>query len=179
MKRLIQPVLIVALIAAGTCLYKFATTPNRDWVRVARDVNYEIALDRRSVKPVELAFGRWVEAVEVSYRTDHALPRMHNGKTFDREIVRALVLCDGLSLKVPGVGMSFKVPSVGVSFKVLSVDMSVGDGRPVGRLRTSENELWRQDWRRVERGTTEEVAAMAACRFGGGAAEAVADVARK
>ena len=161
MRRSTQLVLAISLIAA-VAFYRVVATPPRDWVRVAGDANYDIALDRRSVTLVEVArSGQWFEGFEVSYRTDHALPRMHNGKTFDREVVRAIVQCDRLV------------------FKVVCVDMSVGDGRPVVRQRTSDDDLLRQQWRHVERGTTEETAALAACRFGQQAANHVAAVRRK
>ena len=150
---------LAGMVAAAFGVYMVVATSHRDWARVARDAHYEIALDRASITPVQVTSrGRWLEAFEVTYRTDHAIPRLHNGKTFDREIVRALVQCSSMS------------------FKVLSVDMSVGAGRTVARQRATENDLWRQDWRPVELGTTEEVAATAACHFGRQAANQVAEV---
>ena len=152
---------IAIFIVAGAS-YKIAVTPKRDWVRVARDANYDIALDRANVTPVEVAMnGQWRKAYEVWYRTDHARPRMHKDKTFDREVVRAIIQCDRLL------------------FKVLSVDMSVGDGRPVARLRNADDDPWRQQWRNVENGATEEIAATAACHFGRQASHSVADGRRR
>jgi hypothetical protein len=160
--RVTQWVAVTLLVVAAVAYYEDVAERERDWVRVTRDANHDIAIDRATVTPIEVAWhGHWLGALEVSFRTDHALPRPHKGKTFTREIVRAVVQCDSLF------------------FKVLSVDMSVGDGRLVARQRTTDDDLWHQQWRRVERGTTEETAALAACHFGYQAGTRIADVRRK
>jgi hypothetical protein len=147
--RPVRMVLVAALVVAAGASYKKVTSPTRDWVQIARDAHYEIALDRNHVSEMKAALaGNWYQAFEVWYRTDHTQPRLHKRKKFDREIVRAIVLCDRLW------------------FRVVSVDMSMGDGRVVARQRTSGDDLDRQAWRHVERGTTEEIAATAACHFG-------------
>ena len=158
--RDIRMALVAAVVvAAASCT---GASPRRDWVRVAGDVNYDIAIDRLHIAEWRDApVGGWDQAFEVWYRTDHAQPRMHNGETFDREVVRAIILCDRLW------------------FRVVSVDMSMGDGRVVARQRTSEEEFNRQAWRPVERGTTEEDAALAACEEGRQAASHVADATRR
>jgi hypothetical protein len=146
------------LVAPAAC----EDSPRRDWVRVAADANYDIALDRLHVMESQAApVGGWDQAFEVWYRTDHAQPRAYNGETFDREIVRAILLCDRYW------------------FRVVSVDMSMGDGKVVARQQASEKELDRQPWRPVERGTIEEDAAVAACDFGRQAASQVADATRR
>ena len=154
--RPIRTALVAALAAACN-----NASPTRDWVRVAGDANYNIALDRIHISESQAApVGGWDQAFEVWYRTDHAQARVYNGETFDREIVRAIILCDRFW------------------FRVVSVDMSMGDGKVVARQRASEEELDRQPWRRVERGTTEEEAALAACDFGR-QANRVADATRR
>jgi hypothetical protein len=141
--------LVIVALTLAAVGYHRAVEPRRDWVRVARDANYEIAIDRSAVQALRIpAWGRWHEGFEVSYRTDHALPRLHNGKTFDREVVRAVIQCDSLL------------------FKVVSVDMLGRDGSVVARQRTTDDDLYAQRWRHVELGTTEEIAARAACHFG-------------
>lgn len=141
------------VVVAAAC----EDAPRREWVRVAGDANYNIALDRLHVSESQAApVGGWDQAFEVWYRTDHAQPRAYNGETFDREIVRAILLCDRYW------------------FRVVSVDMSMGDGKVVARQRASGKELDRQPWRPVERGTVEEDAAVAACDFGRQAANHVA-----
>ena len=158
--RAIRMALVPVLVgAAAACT---GASPRRDWVRVAGDANYDIALDRLHVSEWQAApVGGWDQAFEVWYRTDHMQPRVHNRETFDREIVRAIILCDRLW------------------FRVVSVDMSMGDGEVVARQRASEEELDRQAWRRVERGTTEEDAALAACHSGRQAANRVAEMTRR
>jgi hypothetical protein len=147
--RSVRMVLVAALVVAAAASYKTVTSPRRDWVRIARDAHYEVALDRNHISELRAALGgNWYQAFEVWYRTDHSQPRLHNRKKFDREIVRAIVLCDRLW------------------FRVVSVDMSMGDGRVVARQRTFGEDLDRQAWRHVEHGTTEEIAALAACHFG-------------
>ena len=153
---LVAPLVVAA---AASCT---GALPPRDWVRVAGDANYDIALDRLHISEWQAApVGGWDQAFEVWYRTDHAQPRLHNGETFDREIVRAIILCDRLW------------------FRVVSVDMSMGDGEVVARQRASREELDRQKWRRVERGTIEEDAALAACDVGRQGANHVADATRR
>jgi hypothetical protein len=147
--RSVHAALVVGLGVAVGGYIKVARTPDVEWVRVARDANYDIAIDRARIESERLAaYGKWSSVFKVWYRTDHAQPRLHNGKTFNREIVRAIVWCDSLW------------------FKVESVDMSMGEGRTVARQRSSADDLSRQRWHRVERGTTEEIAALAACHFG-------------
>jgi len=140
---------LIAVVAVALGGYAWAHRSRPEWVRVTRDENYDIWLDRARTQSVRLAiYGVWRDGVEVWYRTDHAQPRMHDDKTFNREIVHALVWCDSLR------------------FKVMSVDMSMGDGRVVARERSLGDDLKRQRWRKVEQGTSEEVAAIAACHFG-------------
>lgn len=111
------------------------------WVRVVRDANYTVAIDTGRVSR------HWDRSWQVWYRTDHAVPRLHKGKEFNREIVQSRVNCDNLT------------------FKVLSVDMSMNGGPPISVQRADNKDLEDQPWRRVERGTVEEVAARAACHF--------------
>lgn len=112
------------------------------WTRVARDPNYEIFLDTASLQR------RWDGAFESRFRTEHAAERLRDGKPFNREIVLSIVRCDSLW------------------FKVRSVDMSLDDAEPISRQRDSEDDLLRQSWRRVARGTSEHMAAEAACYYG-------------
>jgi len=113
----------------------------RSWVRVARDPNYDIFLDTARI------FHRVDGTVEVYYRTIHAAPRLHKDQEFDREIVRSIVDCKR------------------TWFKVAAVDMTLGEQRLVARQRTDEFELAQQPWRRIGEGSTEQMAAEAACHF--------------
>jgi len=108
---------------------------------VARDANYNISID--TSRSIRRALGGYV----VWYRTDHIGTHLHNGKPFNREVVQSLVRCDSLL------------------FKVISVDMSLGARAPISQQRTEPDELFEQPWRRVERGTAEEMAAQAGCTF--------------
>jgi hypothetical protein len=147
--KILPSALVLVGIVATVGSYKVAAAPSRDWVRVARDPNYDVAIDRSHIRALLVpTYPRAFDAYEVWYRTDHAKLRAHKDKTFDREIVRAVVQCDSMW------------------FKVRSVDMSIGDGRTVARQRTTDEELVSQPWRPVERGATEETAALAACHFG-------------
>lgn len=53
--------------------------------------------------------------------------------------------------------------------------MSERNGGIVARQRNSDDDLVDREWRRVERGTTEDIAAMAACHFGRQATSHVAE----
>lgn len=114
---------------------------SKRWVRVARDANYEIAIDTTRIEPHGL-YGYLVW-----YRTDHAAQRLHKGKPFNREVVQSELRCKEME------------------FKVVSVDLSMGSARPISEQRTEPRDLEDQKWRTVERGTTEEMAATAACHF--------------
>ena len=147
----------IAAIAAGASLalgvYLAPSAASRashgSWVRVALDANYEIAIDTGSVRAVETnIWGVRYLGYAVRYRTVHTQPRLHHGESFDREVVSTVVQCDSLW------------------FQVSSVDMLRGERKLVARQRVAPNELLDTPWRRVERGTTEEVAAQAACHFG-------------
>lgn len=111
------------------------------WVRVVRDPNYTIFIDTGRVSR------HWDRSWQVWYRTEHAVPRLHRRKEFNREIVHSRVNCDSLT------------------FKVVSVDMSMNEGPPISVQRMDYKELEQQVWRRVQRGTVEEIAAEAACHF--------------
>ena len=135
------------MLIAGACGEAAIDTSGARWVRVIQDPNYVIYLDTAMIRHRPDHSYRRIDAYEVLYRTDHALPRELKGTTFTREVVQSIVLCDSLW------------------FRVASVDMSMGDGKPVAIQRLEDHELARQAWRRVELGTSEEVAARAACHF--------------
>ena len=137
-----------ATLGVAACTNASADERSLRWVRVVRDANYDIAIDTAQVKrSVEWWDHTMLQTYRVWYRTDHAAPRLHEGKQFNREVVQSIVYCDSLW------------------FKVLSVDMSMNGGRPISIQRTAPNELPDQPWRRVERGTADEIAAQAACHF--------------
>jgi hypothetical protein len=140
------------LLAIGGC----SGSPPDDsvrWVRVARDANYNIYLDTGRLEQVN-GPGYRGYGYSVWYRTDHALPRVHQGnkKLFNRELVQSIVRCDSLK------------------FRVASVDLSMVGERVFVQQRLTEKELMNQKWRSVEMGTAEEMAARAACHFAGAAA---------
>ncbi|HEX7939894.1 MAG TPA: surface-adhesin E family protein, partial [Gemmatimonadaceae bacterium] len=139
--------LCVTAVAAAACS---STPPDSSprWVRVARDANYTIYIDtgRLSSYDAPHYMGR---TYQVWYRTDHAMPRVHEGdnKVFNREVVHSIIACDSLV------------------FRVASVDMSMGHDRPIVQQTLTDKELAYQKWRHVELGTAEEIAARAACHF--------------
>lgn len=139
--------IVLALLSASGCGDGAVDTGNARWVRVIRDPNYVIYLDTAMIRPRPDLAPRRGMPYEVLYRTEHALPRELKGKTFTREVVRSIVLCDSLF------------------FRVAAVDMSMGDDKPVAIQRLEDHELARQSWRHVGPGTSEEVAARAACHF--------------
>lgn len=111
------------------------------WHRVAVDPNYVIYMDTLVQRRSDGSF-------ETTFKTDHEAPRLRDGKPFDREIVTSIVRCDSLW------------------FKVRSVDMSLGDSRPISQQRDDAMAVLDQPWRRVEHGTSEHIAAEAACHYG-------------
>ena len=116
------------------------------WVQVVRDGNYDIWIDTSRVGLDTIQeLRRKIPVRDVWYRTDHKIPRLHGDKEFDRELVHSRVTC-------------FAVPQ----FKVLAVDMSMRGGKLIARQRTKDID---QPWRTIERGTSEEIAAAAACHY--------------
>lgn len=113
------------------------------WAVVARDSTYTIAIDTARIgqQPYRNTYQIW-------YRTDHSALRFYNEKAFDREIVQAILNCDGYS------------------FRIVSTEMSIRGGRSVARQITASGELGRQQWRKVEPGSIEADAARAACELG-------------
>lgn len=112
-----------------------------DWLRVASDSSYDIAIDTGRLGGDERrGYRLWS-------RTTHATPHYHNGMPFDREVILSVVACHSMT------------------FRVASVDLSLGDDAPVVRQRTSAGELGNQPWRTIERGTLDEIAARAACNL--------------
>jgi len=106
---------------------------------VARDSTYSISVDTsRIVAEPGRTYDIW-------YRTDHTVTRFYNDKAFTREVVHAVLRCDGYT------------------FRVMSTAMSMGAGRAVLRQVTEPRDLVRQPWRRVEAGSTEADAAHATC----------------
>lgn len=132
----------LAVVAAASVTTRVILTEHDDtaaWLLVARDSTYSISLDTARIvaKP-----GR---EYEIWYRTDHTVTRYYNDKAFTREVVHAILRCDGYT------------------FRVMSTAMSMGSERPVIRQITEPRDLVRQPWRRVEPGSTEADAAHATC----------------
>jgi hypothetical protein len=143
--------LLILCISASLVAVGWRASPHQppaQWVRVVRDANYDVAIDTTRVRRDIEAWrnGRYLTS-DVWYRTDHRVPRLHNEKPFTREVVHSIVRCDSLW------------------FRVISVDMSMGDSRPISQQRMTPEEVAHQLWRRVAPGTSEEMAAQAACHF--------------
>jgi len=137
--RILVPTACAIVAAVGGGELVSAHVWSASWMRVAADSHYVIYVDTSRLNE---RYGSWPL---VWYRTDHAIPRLHKGKEFDREIVQSAIRCDSLW------------------FKVAKVDMSTGAGKPVARQQTTLKDLYKQPWRPVERGTIEESVARAAC----------------
>src|SRR6185503_20665334 len=91
-------VFLVGVIGLAGC----DSTPADDsprWVRVARDANYTIYIDTGRLRSERTWMGdfdvpsHWGTSVDVWYRTDHAIPRVHEGdkKLFNREVVHSIL----------------------------------------------------------------------------------------
>lgn len=113
------------------------------WKRVAQDPNYTIWIDTTRVENENVGTAAW----NVWYRTDHAQARNHKGQVFHREVVNSYLRCENLA------------------FKVASVDMYTNDGELVSQQRDDLDAIADQPWRPVLRGSSEEIAAEAACHY--------------
>lgn len=133
--------LSVALsLAGGLAVALLAHRGNgAQWLRVARDSEYDVAIDTTRIA------GGEVRGFRVWFRTQHAARHYHDGLPFDREIVESVIDCKHLT------------------FRVASVDLSLDDRPPISRQRTQAGELSLQPWRQVEPRTIEEAAAIKAC----------------
>src|SRR5687767_1890477 len=83
---------IILSVVVG-CTDAAATGASGHWVTVGRDGNYTVAIDTATLKRGYLDFAT---VYYVSYHTRHAVPRLHDGKKFNRELVRSVVRCDSL-----------------------------------------------------------------------------------
>jgi hypothetical protein len=133
--------LLAGCVAVGVGANRYLLTAHNSngWMRIASDSLYVISIDPARV------IERWGGIYDVWYLTDHAIPHMYKGASFNREIVESLLRCNTLS------------------FKILRVDMSMRGGRTVSRQRTDDDDIRRQPWRSVEPGSTEADAARATC----------------
>lgn len=81
----------LSLCTSGYCWAEHAMWSvdinSKNWMRVARDSSYDIAIDTARVEHIARA------TYTVVYRTDHATPHTTNGKAFNVEIVRAYLHC--------------------------------------------------------------------------------------
>jgi hypothetical protein len=144
---LTHTIALAAMLCAAIVVFRFRPRASNDvaasWIAVARDTNYNIFVDVSRIQAnTQWPLMRPVTAYAVWYRTDHRLPRLHDGKPFDREIVHSIVWCDSLW------------------YKVLSVDMTLEGRLPAMRQVT---DLRLQQWRRVALGGMDERAAKTAC----------------
>lgn len=126
----------MVVLGLGAC--SLAESDDRQWREVYRDEQHVVAFDPDDIARLGSA------SHLVWYRTDHAQPRLRDGRAWSREITNAVLRCEGLW------------------FKLRSVDLSDGN-RVISRQRASSTELTEQPWRRVARGTGEEVVARAVC----------------
>ena len=138
--RLLATAAIASAIALGARRYSMANDESR-WLVVATDSGVRIAVDVAHIEH------RAAHSILIWYRTDHDVMRYYKEKAFNREIVQALLQCDAYT------------------FRIVSTEMSVRGGRTVMRQASSNGELSRQPWRRVEAGSAESDAARAACRL--------------
>ena len=133
-----------ALIVGATGIVAFnrdgSNVNERSWMTVVRDSSYTVSIDTTRITR---KFGR---AYVAWYRTDHATTHAMKGAAFNREVVQAILLCDNI-----------------VTFKIASVNLSLGNAKPVSQQRTSSGELYHQQWRGVQSGTSEEAVAKATC----------------
>jgi len=132
----------LAVVAAASVTTRVIVTGHDDaarWLMVAKDSTYSISIDTSRIVADP---GR---IYEIWYRTDHTVTRFYNDKAFTREVVHAILRCDGYT------------------FRVMSTVMSMGSASPVVRQVTEPRDLVRQPWRRVEPGSTEADAAHATC----------------
>ena len=134
--------LAIAVASAVAARWTFTgiVDPPGNWMQVARDSSYDIAIDTSRIKRRN---GAW----EIWYRTDHATTHLYKDKAFNREIVESLLRCGNLS------------------FRIARVDMSLRPRAVVAQQLAGPGELGQQPWRSVERGTIEAAAAQAACDF--------------
>jgi len=150
------PFVVLAFVGASTAAcshgwdtdgYDLGDAP-RAWVTVARDHDVTVALDTaHSNQDID-------SSIEVWYRTEHRRPRSRAGRAWNREITLSLLRCDLMA------------------FKTVMADYFDVDGNAVARQRASKIDVIRQPWRPVPRGSLEEMAAQAGCRYFGHASMA-------
>jgi len=140
-RRGIAALTVVAAASVATRVVITSQDEATHWVVVARDSTFSISLDTSRI------IARPGRIYQIWYRTDHTVTRFYRDEPFNRELVHAVLRCDGYT------------------FRVMSTAMSMGSRHPVIRQVTDDRELVRQQWRGVEPGSTEADAAHATCNL--------------
>lgn len=136
--RLLSTTALASAIAHGARRHAMANDESR-WLVVTVDSGIKIAVDTTHI---EREYGH---TFRIWSRTDHYAMRYYDDKAFNRETVQAILRCDGYS------------------FRIVSTEMAVRGGGTVVRQVTTDGELSRQPWRRVEPGSVEADAVRAVC----------------
>ena len=131
----------IGLVIAACSVASANDGPAGAWMRVARDSNYDIAIDTSRFE--RRSFREYL----VWFRTQHGSVLAYKGKRFNREVVQAIVRCDNLT------------------YKIVSVDMSLNGGRIISRQRADVDDIRAQPWRQVDDGTIEATVAHATCQL--------------
>jgi|SRR5688572_7386375 hypothetical protein len=115
---------------------------DHQWRQVYADTSYVVSLDVAHVSG-----GPEKDSLAVWYETRHLAMRKHEGKPWNREIIRSLLRCEPLS------------------FKTVLTTIFLGDGPPIAQVGGSEADVREKPWRPVGPDTVDEAAMQGACKL--------------
>lgn len=115
---------------------------DHQWRQVYADTTYVVSLDVAHVSP-----GPEEDSLAVWYETRHLAMREHEGKPWNREIIRSLLRCEPLS------------------FKTVLTTVFLDDGPPIAQIGGREADVREKPWRPVRPDTVDEAAMRGACKF--------------
>jgi hypothetical protein len=136
--------LILTLNGCAKARSKFVAPfelPDHAWHQVYADSSFVVSLDLAHVSGV-----RQKDSAAVWYETRHLAMREHEGKPWDREIIRSLLRCEPLS------------------FKTVLTTIFLKDGPPLAQIGGAEADVRTKPWRPVLPNSVDEAAMRGACQ---------------
>lgn len=112
------------------------------WRQVYADTSYVVSLDIAHVNP-----GPEDDSLAVWYETRHLAMRDHEGKPWNREIIRSLLRCEPLS------------------FKTVLTTIFLENGPPIAQIGGRAADVREKLWRPVGPDTVDEAAMRGACKL--------------
>ena len=136
--------LLLPVIGCASARSEFVTPfelSDHSWHQVHADTSFVVSLDL-----VHVSGAPQMDSVAVWYETRHLAMREHEGKPWNREIIRSLLRCEPLS------------------FKTVLTTIFLNDGPPVAQIGGVQADVRTKPWRPVLPDSVDEAAMRGACQ---------------